>query len=88
MKRMILTAVFTALFAASGVSAQFVASGNGKGYGPHNGSGYQGNGPKDGTGYGAKSGKRGPNSPDCDGTGPKSPNRSGNGGHQGRGPRR
>jgi hypothetical protein len=87
MKRTILTATFAALFALSGLSAQFVPSGNGKGYGPRDGSGYQGKGPKDGTGYGAKSGKRGPSSPDCDGTGPKRPSRSGNGGSQGRGRR-
>lgn len=88
MKRTILTAIFATLFAVSGATAQFVPSGNGKGYGPGNGAGYKGNGPKDGTGYGAKSGNRGPNSPNCDGTGPKTPNRSGNGSHQGRGPRR
>lgn len=88
MKRTILTAVFAALFAVSGASAQFVPSGNGHGYGAKDGLGNKGKGPRDGTGYGAKSGKRGPTSPDCDGTGPKSPNRSGKGGGQGRGSRR
>ena len=70
MKKTLLTAILTGLFAAATMSAQFVAARNGQGYGPGNGSGYNGNGPKDGTGYGAKSGK-GQRNGTCDQTGPK-----------------
>lgn len=76
MKKTLLTAIMTALFAAATVSAQFVPTRGGQGYGPGNGSGYNGNGPKDGTGYGAKSGK-GQRNGTCDQTGPKGNRRGG-----------
>ena len=76
MKKTLLTAILTGLFAAATMSAQFVAARNGQGYGPGNGAGYNGNGPKDGTGYGAKSGK-GQRNGTCDQTGPKGNQRGG-----------
>jgi hypothetical protein len=83
MKRRWMMVALAALFAAGTVSAQFVPSGQGQGYGPKDGSGWQGKGPRDGTGYGAKSGagKSNPNR-QCDGTGPK---RQGQGGGSGQG---
>ena len=82
-----LSIILAAAFTMASATAQFVPSGQGKGYGPKDGTGYQGNGPKDGTGYGAKAGKRdgtGPNSGTCDRTGPKGAQRGG----QSRGGRR
>jgi hypothetical protein len=83
MKRVLFMSMISAVFAAGTLSAQFVPR-NG-GYGPRDGSGYNGAGPKDGTGYGAKSGK-GKGGGICDQTGPKGPrNGQGQGKGQGKG---
>lgn len=74
MTRTIWMTILTAAFAAASLNAQFVP--RGAGYGPRDGSGYQGAGPRDGTGYGAKSGKR---QGTCDQTGPKGPRAQGQG---------
>lgn len=82
-----LSIILAAVFSMAAATAQFVPSGQGKGYGPKDGTGYRGSGPKDGTGYGAKAGKRdgtGPNSGSCDRTGPQGGQRGG----QSRGGRR
>jgi hypothetical protein len=84
MKRMLFATMITALFAAGSLSAQFVPR-NG-GYGPRDGSGYNGAGPRDGSGYGAKAGK-GKRDGTCDQTGPKGP-RNGQGQGKGRGGKR
>lgn len=81
MKRTLFISVITAAFAATTLNAQFMPR-NG-GFGPRDGSGYQGTGPKDGTGYGAKAGK-GQRNGTCDQTGPKGPRGQG----QGKGGRR
>lgn len=73
MKRTLFLTLITTLFLAGSLPAQFV-TGSGSGYGPRNGTGYQGNGPKDGTGYGARAG-RGQGTGTCDQTGPKSQGR-------------
>jgi hypothetical protein len=83
MKRTLIASIVTAVFAAATLNAQFVPR-NG-GYGPRDGSGYNGAGPRDGTGYGAKS-KKGKGAGICDQTGPKGP-RNGQGQGKGRGSR-
>ena len=80
MKKTVMMTILAAMLAWTNASAQFVA---GRGYGPGNGAGYQGNGPKDGTGYGAKAGQK-KGSGTCDGAGPKGTQR----GPQGKGGRR